>query len=777
MARHDVRRLTFLLVLALVLALAGGLAACGGSSDNDPPPVAPVEPTGPDASPPPAPATPAPPAAEIPQHPTAPAIPEPVEPAAPAAFPATDESPSPPSALPAAPVEPPMPDPPAEVQAPGSAPPPVLYDTYDLSGAVTGPGHHAFLADPDDPTSVVTTYEGLRNGTTTALLIHKHDGYGASQAALYDAVEPGDLVEWRQAANCFVRYQVTEVQPDPTGTVPQKLLAVAWMTYAFSGCSGPITTTTAATLDWSDLPDLGGTSLTVPIRHGPFQIVPENWTGVTEASTRHEPPAYNRDNPSYTESLAEARRLPYWREPELPDGWGDFAYAAADPEDTIYGYEAGYRSPAGGIGLRIKGEHLVGRGWPRDAAWRPNGDDLGVTETRVIAGRPAQVIYGPLGPGHDPLFPVMLWIFDPATESRYTVVALTKSLLGANVDGVIAIARSLFENPPLLLYDTFDRSGAVTEPGHYAFLADPADPTSAVTTYEELRDGTATALLIHAHDAHGVSQADLYAPVAPGDLFEWRQTADCFVRYQVTAVQPDPTGTVPRKLLTVAWMTYAFAGCTGTIATTTAATLDWSALPDLGGTRLTTPIRHGSWQIVPEGWTGTTEPPEPYHELPGTGSLPLRTTESLAEAQTFLYWRTPALPDGWRFIWATTSGEYVGYGYYSQFHGPNHTLTISGGYFPNRGFEIESFRTISLPNGDQWLYVAETRVIADRPARVSYSPLGSLQNPDGSTELAIYDPATESGYVLSGSGVGMEGADIDGLIAIAASLFEAPNPP
>ena len=129
------------------------------------------------------------------------------------------------------------------------------------------------------------------------------------------------------------------------------------------------------------------------------------------------------------------------------------------------------------------------------------------------------------------------------------------------------------------------------------------------------------ALLIHTADAHGVTQADRYAAVEPGDLFEWRQAADCFVRYQVTEVKPDPTGTVPQKLLAIEWMTYAFAGCSGAIATTTAGTLDWSALPDLGGTSLATPVVHGIYQIVPEGWTGTTEAGE-VHRPPRSGSGP-----------------------------------------------------------------------------------------------------------------------------------------------------------
>ena len=91
------------------------------------------------------------------------------------------------------------------------AAPTLRYDTLGTTGAVTAAGSYAFLEDPDDTSTAVTTYEGFRDGSTTALLVHKADAYGASQAALYDAVTPGDLFEWRQAADCFVRYQVTGV--------------------------------------------------------------------------------------------------------------------------------------------------------------------------------------------------------------------------------------------------------------------------------------------------------------------------------------------------------------------------------------------------------------------------------------------------------------------------------------------------------------------------------------------------------------------------------------
>ena len=92
-------------------------------------------------------------------------------------------------------------------------------------------------------------------------------------------MEAGDIFEWWEADDCFVRYTVTDVKDDPTGDPPRKLLAVAWMTYAFTGCSGAISSTATASLQFGPLPALGGTSLTAPIVHGMTQIVPEDWTG------------------------------------------------------------------------------------------------------------------------------------------------------------------------------------------------------------------------------------------------------------------------------------------------------------------------------------------------------------------------------------------------------------------------------------------------------------------------------------------------------------------
>ena len=435
-------RVPALVLATLVLTLLSGLPACSGASE-DGAPLGAAETSAPTAGSvePPTPAT-SEPAPETLQPPGTPPDPplsgppaDPDEPGPPTAAPPTDES---------------------TATASEEAPTPVAethilsYDTFDRSGAVAAAGHYAFLEDPDDTSTAVTTYEELRDGTTTGLLVHQHDGYGASQAALYDTVESGDLVEWRQAADCFVRYQVTAVQPDPTGTVPQKLLGVAWMTYAFTGCSGTVATTTAATLDWSALPILGGESLTMPVRHGIYQIMPGGWTGVTEEHEVLEPPLDQQGDEVTppTESLVEAKRMRHWRAPRLPEGWS-FLSASCCGEDTPWGYRALYQSPSGGIGLIIKGTYASGRKFPQETSWRPNPGhaDLGVVETRVIAGRPALVQYSPLGPGHMPYLAPVIWIYDPATDTQYHLRGQHNDLAGVNMDVLFDLTASLFESP------------------------------------------------------------------------------------------------------------------------------------------------------------------------------------------------------------------------------------------------------------------------------------------------------------------------------------------
>ena len=313
------------------------------------------------------------------------------------------------------------------------------YNAYDAAGEAASAGSYAFLIDA---ASVVATYEGLRDGTAKRLLIHKSDTQGVSRATLYDAVAAGDFFEWRETDDCWVRYRVTEVLPDPAGGAPRKLLAVEWTTYAFTGCSGVIAVNAAVVFDWGPLPDLGGPSLASPVVHGPYQLVPEGWRGAVQEPRTYSPPGYSAANPTYTRDLAAARQLPYWRDPTLPAGW-TFSWATTgDVSGPTYGYWAVFATERGEHGLTIFGYYADYRGHPEEASWR---NARGAFETRTIAGRPARVAYSPPGPSHDDLFPVTVWIYDPSTETEYAVLGQVKRLHEANVHAVIAIARSLFE--------------------------------------------------------------------------------------------------------------------------------------------------------------------------------------------------------------------------------------------------------------------------------------------------------------------------------------------
>ena len=335
------------------------------------------------------------------------------------------------------------------------------YRTYATTGAVTTAGSYAFLSDTADTTSAVSTYEGLRDGATTGLLIHKSDTHGASRAALYDAVEADDLFEWRHADDCWVRYAVTEVKPDPTGIVPRKLLAVEWMTYAFTGCSGTISANAAASLAWGPLPDVGGTSLTSPVRHGPYQLTPEGWSGQVEEPETHVAPGYSAGDPTSTSDLAVARQLPYWRDPRLPGGWTLVQVTSGYVSDPGYGYWARFKATSGGYRFDVEGYHSSSRAHPVETSWLAG---RGVAETRVIAGRPGRIYYSPLGPSHDEWFPVTVWVYDPATEAEYIVLGKHKDLRGNHTAAAIAIARSLFA-PRVQLTGTAGAGGSVEPTG------------------------------------------------------------------------------------------------------------------------------------------------------------------------------------------------------------------------------------------------------------------------------------------------------------------------
>ena len=165
------------------------------------------------------------------------------------------------------------------------------YGAPSTTGSVTDDGDYAFLTDHADLTSAITTYDGLRDGlrkgNPIGLVMHQNDISGASQAAFYDLVEAGDLVEWREAADCWVRYHVDEVHADPRGYPPRTLLTIQVYSYAFTGCStsGTITTTGTRTFTWTPETIRTG-NITVPFYHGPFLVAPEGWTGTLPEETR-----------------------------------------------------------------------------------------------------------------------------------------------------------------------------------------------------------------------------------------------------------------------------------------------------------------------------------------------------------------------------------------------------------------------------------------------------------------------------------------------------------
>ena len=665
----------------------------------------------------------------------------------------------------------------------------LTYGAPSTTGSVTDDGDYAFLSDPADLTNAVTTYEGLRDGTTTGLVIHQNDSAGTSQADFYDDVDAGDVVEWREADACWVRYQVTEVKDDPSGSPPRKLLAVKAYSHAYTGCSGALSATGNPAFTWTPTLVQRG-NITVPIWHGPVVVAPAGWTATTLPELTPRTPNTGPWPPSIDE-------MP---DPDLGPGW------TGNVVPGLYeGLLEGYYSHSEGGNLTINIYPLLTS--PFRVKSIDNAYTTDVLEFFLLDGRPAWV-------GYDRELGITSYdwnsvtVYDEATDLIIAASGGRRSQ-GNDPTELIALVRKFLaavspppaETPPppatppdapipeppaepaapgepaprSFRYDTYDRSGAVTEPGQYVFLADPADPASVVTTYEGLRDGTATALLIHTHDAHGVPQADLYGTVEAGDLVEWKQAADCFVRYQVTAV-PDPPGDAVTRAFGVAWMTYAFTGCSGVISTTGTTTVDvtWGAvLSDLGGPTLTVPIRHGGAQILPRGWTGVVEA-EHIVFPPAYNPDPFFWTDSLEEARRLPYWRDPVLPDGWRFGRAGTPGDAVAYGYVAYF------ISDEGG----TGLELIGRHANPLgwnrpaawhpTNGS--LFVTETRVIAGRPAWVQYSPPGPLHRVSGA-RLVVFDPATASQYLLDGKNLGFGGAGVDRLIAIAASLFEPPNAP
>ena len=257
------------------------------------------------------------------------------------------------------------------------------YTSYDTTGAATTPGSYAFLPDPDDLTTAITTYEGLRtglrDGTTIGLVMHKNDGDGASHEAFYDLVEANDVVEWREADGCWMRYVVREVHADPAGDPPRKLLTLQIYSHPYpdTGCTGALRTTGSRTFSWT--PGWFSTgNLPVPVWHEVFLYVPEGWTGTLPEET-------------IVTLIDTTWPLDPMPDPDLGPGWS--GYLSLGYGDVIEGY---YGHTDGGF-LYVWIYRL--RIWPRAVVTGIETDRATathITEFRVIDGWPAGVGYYPV---------------------------------------------------------------------------------------------------------------------------------------------------------------------------------------------------------------------------------------------------------------------------------------------------------------------------------------------------------------------------------------------
>ncbi len=317
------------------------------------------------------------------------------------------------------------------------------YDSFDTTGAATAAGSYAFLMPDGTSTSVVTTYEQLRT-ESTVMRVNVDDAHGASWASFYNAVEVGDVVEWREADDCWARYLVTSTPTATTGATRD--FGVRWVTYSYTGCSGEVDAGAVVQAGWAP-EDIKSPDIRSPVYHGHFLVMPVSWADRidTRVHTRFPPPAgFGATSESAsTTSIAEARGYPLWREPALPEDWVFRSAETSTPDAPVYGFSAiyGYRAVEVAVG------HLV---WTPEYLTALSGTEW-IRELRIIDGRPATLTYTPVEnrrPGTG--LPTEVLIYDQDTRIYYLVIGFDESLTGSNIDATIAIARSLLPqaDPP-----------------------------------------------------------------------------------------------------------------------------------------------------------------------------------------------------------------------------------------------------------------------------------------------------------------------------------------
>ena len=328
------------------------------------------------------------------------------------------------------------------------------YDRLDAAGEVASAGEWAILGGNGE---ALTTWEQLRSEAAT-LRVHQTDAGGASWASEFGAVAVNDLFEWRLADDCWVRYRVTGAPAAPSGASGRWEFPVEWMTYAATGagCKGVVGSSTVLRADEAAPTVVRTMEIASPVRQGPFLIEPDGWTGEIEQAERYPRPATDVSGasgasmpaaPVVARSTADARMLfPYWRDPVLPADW-TFKTAIQDPSDIdgpADGYCANYRNAAGYPAVEICVIYMVYRPYYEPKWWQGNAITI---DLHIIDGHAAHVTHSPLGPEHDRLRGVRVGVFDKRSNLLYIVRGEDISLRGNNVEGVIAIMRSLLPPP------------------------------------------------------------------------------------------------------------------------------------------------------------------------------------------------------------------------------------------------------------------------------------------------------------------------------------------
>ena len=115
------------------------------------------------------------------------------------------------------------------------------YDIYDTTGQATADGSHALLMTEGTQTSAVTQHGDLVE-RVTGIIVNVKEGDGTAHVDFYRSIKTGDVVEWVPTGNeeCWQRYRVTAIQPDPAGSPARKLFSLEPLSKFFLKCSGEI---------------------------------------------------------------------------------------------------------------------------------------------------------------------------------------------------------------------------------------------------------------------------------------------------------------------------------------------------------------------------------------------------------------------------------------------------------------------------------------------------------------------------------------------------------